>query len=593
MTFSKNQAFRILVKSLLFGAAFSLLGALSGSLYLWRAYNHTLLPNQHIANVSVGGQTPEEAVISLTDTLSTPNYTVLVRSTDQEFATSSAWLQLTPQFTNAVENAYAYGHTGSVFQQLTDRWISILEGPQHTSLTSVYNQDRLDTWIQSIAQQVEITGSEPQAIWTGYDFRINPGKRGQRLNTQKLQMLIHTRIGADTEVAAPIETTFTELTAEQKLASEERVQGLRNLMVTLEVSPAEPPKRLTAADFDSWLRLPTGFREASLSADLATLVSSWDRPAQNAVFSIENDILTEFQPDSPGRTVDQSALQQVIIDTVLSVENAKNNTADRDLSPVLSVPISETPASIQLRDTNNLGINERLGQGISTFFGSIPNRVHNVEITSNKLHATIVKPGEEFSFNDSIGAINQSTGYKTAYVIQNGRTVLGDGGGVCQVSTTVFRAILDAGLPVTQWKAHSYRVGYYEQNEKPGFDATIFSPSVDLRFKNDTEHAIVVSTQIDVANRHLVVEIWGTSDGRTSTISNYRSWNARPAPAPLYQEDPSIPAGRTQQIDWAAPGLNTAFTYTVTTAKGEEHFQREFTSYFRPWQAVYLVGTGN
>ncbi|MCD8526690.1 VanW family protein, partial [Candidatus Woesebacteria bacterium] len=126
----------------------------------------------------------------------------------------------------------------------------------------------------------------------------------------------------------------------------------------------------------------------------------------------------------------------------------------------------------------------------------------------------------------------------------------------------------------------------------PGYDATVYAPSVDFRFTNDTEHAIVLSTEIDVPNRHLVVKIWGTSDGRTSEISDYRQWNQRPAPAPLYQDDPTLPRGTVKQVDWASPGLNTSFQYTVTNADGSERYQREFTSYFRPWQAVYLVGTG-
>jgi vancomycin resistance protein YoaR len=108
--------------------------------------------------------------------------------------------------------------------------------------------------------------------------------------------------------------------------------------------------------------------------------------------------------------------------------------------------------------------------------------------------------------------VSQKTGFKPAYIIQAGRTVLGDGGGVCQVSTTLFRALLDSGLEVTKRKQHSYRVSYYELDRQPGFDAAVFSGETDLRL-NDSPEYVLLHFSAD-REKYMFVEIYGTSDGR-------------------------------------------------------------------------------
>jgi vancomycin resistance protein YoaR len=145
--------------------------------------------------------------------------------------------------------------------------------------------------------------------------------------------------------------------------------------------------------------------------------------------------------------------------------------------------IKTTQPEVSLSDVNRLGIKERIGVGRSEFVGSALLPEFTILcLAASRLNGTLVKPGEEFSFNKAVGEISAATGYQSAYVIKGNRTELGDGGGVCQDSTTVFRAALDAGLPITMRQSHSYRVSYYEQGTKVGIDATVYSPLPDLRF---------------------------------------------------------------------------------------------------------------
>jgi vancomycin resistance protein YoaR len=246
---------------------------------------------------------------------------------------------------------------------------------------------------------------------------------------------------------------------------------------------------------------------------------------------------------------------------------------------------------IKTEEVNDLGIKELLGRGISYFRGSIASRIHNIQIASSRLNGILIPPGETFSFNQTLGEVSQATGYKEAYIIKEGRTILGDGGGVCQVSTTFFRATLDAGLPIIERAPHAYRVYYYEQNSQVGVDATVWEPSPDLKIKNDTPAHILVQAYVNPSQYRLTFEFYGTSDGRKATISKSRIWDQTPPPPDLYQDDPTLPTGTTKQIDWSAWGAKVAFDWKVERG-GEILQERTFYSSYRPWQAVFLRGTG-
>ena len=207
------------------------------------------------------------------------------------------------------------------------------------------------------------------------------------------------------------------------------------------------------------------------------------------------------------------------------------------------------------------------------------------------MHGVLIAPGEVISYNKIVGDISASTGWQAAYIIKDGRTVLGDGGGVCQGSTTLFRAAMDAGLPILERQAHAYRVHYYEEGGyKPGIDATVFAPSVDLKIKNDTPGYLLIQTTIDLKKLTLAIDLYGTSDGRKAQISDHKILSQSPAPPALYQDDPTLPKGVTKQVDWSASGAKTVFTYKVIRGN-ETLINQQFISNFRPWQAVYLVGT--
>lgn len=304
-----------------------------------------------------------------------------------------------------------------------------------------------------------------------------------------------------------------------------------------------------------------------------------------ALFTFENGRVTTFRPSNNGMEIDRDVFTHTLTSRIPFIVQV-----GKPESYVFNLPIKILKPKVTTDQANNLGIQELIGSGTSLFQHSIPNRVHNITIATAKFNGVLIAPNETFSFGKTLGDVSAYTGYKQAYVIQNGHTVLGDGGGVCQVSTTFFRALLNAGLPIVERHAHDYRVGYYEQDSPPGFDATVFVPSVDLQFTNDTGHHILIQTQLDTINMQLTFLLYGTKDNRNVTISKPLITNQTPAPAPLYQDDPTLPKGTVNQIDFAAPGARVVFTRLVTR-NNKTILNDTFVSNYRPWQAVYLRGT--
>ncbi len=327
------------------------------------------------------------------------------------------------------------------------------------------------------------------------------------------------------------------------------------------------------------------WKEDIVNTTIQNLAEQINIPSEDALFQFENNKVTEFRPSKDGRKLNEAQLRALLNDAFIEVASSSRQRIG------IPIPVDISHPSVTTDTANNLGIKELIGRGYSEYQGSIPGRIHNVALASSRLNGVLIKPGETLSFVDTVGDISAATGYQSAYIIKDGKTVLGDGGGVCQVSSTLFRAAMDAGLPIVERHAHAYRVHYYEEGGfKPGVDATVFSPSVDLKIKNDTSSYILIQTKPDSKNLTLIFELYGTKDGRKSEVFNHKVWGETPPPPPLYQDDPTLPKGVVRQVDWAAWGAKASFQYKVT--RGTEVLQDvTFYSNFRPWQAVYLNGT--
>ncbi|HEX2185993.1 MAG TPA: VanW family protein, partial [Chloroflexota bacterium] len=238
----------------------------------------------------------------------------------------------------------------------------------------------------------------------------------------------------------------------------------------------------------------------------------------------------------------------------------------------------------------SLGITELLATGTSKFTGSPPERVNNIQVAAGRLNGTVVPAGATFSFLQALGPITKANGYKEGLTIQGDATVPGVGGGVCQVSTTAFRAAFFAGLPIVERHQHTYRVSYYEQDGSPvGFDAAVYDPGVDLRFRNDTGGAILIQTSVDTASATVAFRFYGTPTGRDVKLSASKANEVKAGPPHPDGTDPSLPQGVRKQVEWKADGVDATIRRTVT--QDGQSVVSDFFSRYSPWREKWVVGT--
>jgi vancomycin resistance protein YoaR len=264
-----------------------------------------------------------------------------------------------------------------------------------------------------------------------------------------------------------------------------------------------------------------------------------------------------------------------------------------------TVPLTVKEVIPKANDTtlgSELGVTELVHQEISYYYGSNASRINNIKTAASRFHGLLVAPGEVLSMAEVIGDISLDSGFSEALIIFGNETIKGVGGGVCQVSTTLFRAAFFTGFPILERYAHAYRVGYYEQTysgtEDPnlaGLDATVFIPVVDMKFKNDTPYWLLMETY--AYDTYLQWKFYSTADGRSVEWETTGPENIVKAPKAKYVENKDLPEGKIKQIDWAAEGADITVQRTVKK-DGQVYFTDSFYTHYVPWQAVYEYGPG-
>lgn len=548
-----------------------------------------VMPGVYVWDVDLGGMTRDEAMEQLqtnfdypADRLPTLHYSELVWPVDL----TSLGGQLDAEAT--VDTALSVGHRGDPITRIEEQF-DVLANGVLVMPTFAFDPGTGGVFLSQVAGQVNRPlRNATLSLGNDLSVAIIPSQVGlvvdEEATRQALAQRISSMTGGDVElIVKESEPLLTDLEAAQA-----QVQRVLSAPITL-TAPDHEPWIIEPQTLASWLIL----RPATSDDGSTTLAVSLD-PGHTTRYAEDIARQVTWQPTNaqfrwddasgtivpviasvPGQTLDVTA-------TVALITNA--STGDQRSVPLPLTPIRPAIAS---EDAPNLGIVELIGEGITRFSGSSRSRVQNIIVGAAQFDGLLIAPGETFSFNHYLGEVTAEKGYEESIIIWGNTTRADVGGGLCQVSSTAFRAAFWAGVPIVERWPHAFRVSYYEP--PIGMDATIYSPSVDLKWVNDTGHYMLIHTYVDQANNTLTFRYYGTNPGRTVEMDGPHESNPVPHGPPVYREDPTLPKGQTRQIEWAKDGLDVT-VYRIIKENGVEVQRDTIFSRFQPWQAVYLVG---
>lgn len=255
----------------------------------------------------------------------------------------------------------------------------------------------------------------------------------------------------------------------------------------------------------------------------------------------------------------------------------------------VELPVTVTKAKVAMEDAPGLGLRELVVERSTPYAGGSPERNHNVELGARRIHGIVIPPGSTFSFLDAVGDISLDTGFQMGFAIVEKETVPDAGGGICQVSTTLFQSAFYGGYSILDRWAHAYRIRRYEQ-PLVGLDSTVYGPTLDLKFRNDTAEHLLIQARTD--GERLSVSLVGTKPQWDVRIEGPFLSNVVPADRAIVREEtPALARGRQYWVEQAEDGVTVGVKRTVVQG-GQVLRQAVFTSEYRPQRNVLLIGTG-
>ncbi len=556
-----------------------------------------------VGSVDLSQMTPREAEEALAGAFPyTQEGSLTLSDTNDgtEWVFSPAELGLTVEVEESVQDALAIGHSGAPPARLQEIFSSWYIG-RSLEPAVILDEGQYEATLRQLAVEINQPAADPKLTYTDGKAAFLPGQPGRELDTADL----HARL-------FPLLTNFQNGQIELLIHETEPLL-FDDTAVTQEIQRilagpvrfylAEPLDEddlaavtLSQEELAGWLRVDNapngdGVVEQTVIVD-ENAVRHWLRQFEaevyrepvNARFYFDDDTeeLVLVAPHVNGRSLDIEATLQQFLEQV--------KTPNRAVPFVLQ---EITPTVNAGSTASELGITELITSTTTWFYGSTDARKHNIARSAANFFGIVVAPGEEFSFNNYLGSISEADGYEEGLIIVGGRTIKGIGGGVCQVSTTLYQAAFLGGYPITERWAHGYMLGYYNDGQGPGMDATVFSPIVDTKFINNTPYHLLIENYYNEEFEALTFKFYSTGIGREVIKTEPVFLNEKPAPTEdIWEYDPDLEPGTVVQIDWATIGADVFVDRQVFNADGELIIDETVVSNYIPYPNVFHYGPG-
>ncbi len=552
----------------------------------------------------LGGMTVEEAqryLATVAPPVAAYDLTLIDPNSGQQWVKTSAELGVHYDTASLVEQAYQFGRTGDQQTQRRTQFSLWYHGI-NLDPNIIVDEQYVDRWIATIASAVETPAIDGTFDIIDGAVVYTSGQSGTRLDQAAAHQQLISALYSFNSAEIPLTiTTVAPAVGELNTAATE----IQNLLASPLHLYFEKPLTssdlagvsLPAAELSSWMHIDwtvvDGQRQPNAKLDEAAItnwVSSFAtdiyREPVRARFYFD-DITRQLvlvEPHSPGRELNVAATVANIIAAATSSSRSIPFVID-EITPLVNSNATAT----------ELGITELVVEATSSFAGSSPERMANIARSAENFYGIVIAPGEDFSFNKYLGEISKEQGYETGLIIWGDKTIEGVGGGVCQVSTTLYQAAFWGGFDLGQRVPHGYRVSYYENLSAPdglsniGMDATIYSPIIDMTFTNNTEHHILIENYYYPGSRSLQFKIYSTDTGRQVTRNVSLSNQTEPIPD-RYRYNPNWYGAGLKQVEWASGGATVDVYRVVTDATGAAIDEDNFRSSYVPWGNVFEYG---
>ena len=564
-------------------------------------HENTIFPGVSVNGTDLSGLTVGQAVVKLNGSLTYPKQgQIFLTDGDSRWAYNPGQMGYTFEPISAVDQAFRVGRGQGLLADLSGQFLAMRSGV-NIDPSVVYDQREAFAVLQEIARQIDKPMIEAAITLEGTEVKVSEGQVGRKVDIPATLKKLEPYFLTQTSGTIPLvieETTpvIMDVQATADLAK-------RILSQDFTIQPADPnfgagPWVIKAKDLASLLQLERN----TDAADAGYRLSLNRQSLLNYLGSIAPSLMVEpvnarmyFNDDRREIEVIQNAVIGKGLDLNQSVDQIIQKLQAGEHEATLVMQDVE-PAVKDDSTAASLGITELIYEGHSYFYGSSADRLQNIRAAAASFHGVMVAPGEVFSMAKYLTDISLENGYAEAIIIVGDQSVRGVGGGVCQVSTTLFRTAFFAGFPIVERYPHAYRVSYYEQDANgwvntnlAGLDATVYVPVVDFKFRNDTPYWILMETY--ATDYSLTWKFYSTSDGRSVDWTTTGVTNVTTPPEPIYREDPTLPTGTIKQVDWAVNGASVSVQRTVYK-DGAVYFTDYIHTTYVPWPDGYNYGPG-
>ncbi|MBP1693895.1 MAG: hypothetical protein H6Q37_1778 [Chloroflexi bacterium] len=562
-----------------------------------------IYPGVWMGGINLSGLTTEQAATVLSERLTYPETgKIVLRDGQKVWVSHPADLGLSFDVQASAQAAYDLGRQGDPLSRVVGM-VSALRNGRSVPPRLIYDERRAYAALQGIAAQVDRPTVEASLDIKGAQVSAVPGQVGRQVDIPATLKPLIDQMSSMTDGLAPLVVNETPPNILDASTAAEQARNILSAPLVLQIPDAQendpgpwkfdPPQvaellTLETVQGPQGAKYQLGLKSGALRNLLDGQAEKLARDPDNArfVFNDETRQLEVIQPSVTGRALNVPASLQTISEKLLQGEHTISLSFDYTQPEVSSDATAE-----------QLGITQLVSSETSYFRGSSSERIQNIKAASARFHGLLVPPNSVFSMASAMGDVSLDTGFAEALIIFGGRTIKGVGGGVCQVSTTLFRTVFFGGFPIVERYPHAYRVGYYEQTangwnqDLAGLDATVFVPQVDFKFKNDTPYWLLMETYVNEKAGRLTWKFYSTSDGREVSWDTTGPQNIVQPGDPVYEENSDLAPGEIKQVDWAADGADVTVTRVVK--RGGDVLSRDqiFTQY-QPWQDVYQYGPG-